>query len=108
MRTHQLRSGVSGCPTIPSGVFNQACVTDSDNAYIAGQGSVFATVGTGGTPLRDVDPADAEAGYFAAFEGLNSNPTYGLLDLSITDTQLTAQFVATSGASFSDSFTITN
>jgi Calcineurin-like phosphoesterase len=107
MRTHQLRSGVSGCPTIPSGSFNQACVADSDNAYIAGQGSVFATVGTGGTPLRDVDPTDTEAGYFAAFEGLNLNPTYGLLDLSITDTQLTAQFVPTSGGTFSDSFTIT-
>ncbi len=52
MRTHQLRSGVSGCTTIPSGTFNPACVADSDNAYIAGQGSVFATVGTGGTPAQ--------------------------------------------------------
>ncbi len=107
MRTHQLRSGVAGCTTIPSGTFNPACVADSDNAYVAGAGSVFATVGTGGTALRDVNAADTEAGYFAAFEGLNSNPTYGLLDLSITDSQLTAQFVPTSGGTFSDSFTIT-
>jgi len=107
MRTDQLRSGTTGCPTIPSGTFNAACVADSDNAMVAGQGTVFATVGTGGTPLRDVNPTDTEAPYFAAFEGLNINPTYGLLDLRITDTQLTAQFVPTSGGSFTDSFTIT-
>jgi PKD repeat protein len=107
MRTHQLRAGVSGCTTIPSGTFNAACVADNDNAYVAGQGSVFATVGTGGTPLRDVQANDSEAGYFAAFQGLNANPTFGLLDLSITDTQLTARFLPTAGGNFSDSFTIT-
>jgi PKD repeat protein len=68
---------------------------------------VFATVGTGGTPLRDVDPADSEVGYFAAYEGLNLNPTYGLLDMNITDTQLSANFVGTSGGNFTDAFTLT-
>ena len=106
MRTKQLRSGVTGCTTIPAGTFNATCVADSDNAFAAGQGTVFATVGTGGTPLRDVDPADTEAGYFGAFEGLNLNPTYGVLDMKFTATQLTAAFVPTSG-SFSDAFTIT-
>jgi PKD repeat protein len=107
MRTHQLRSGVSGCTTIPAGTFNASCVADNDNAYLAGQGSVFATVGTGGTPLRDVNPTDTEAGYFASIMGLNLNPTYGVLDLSVSDTQITAQFVPTSGGSFTDSFAIT-
>jgi PKD repeat protein len=107
MRTHQLRSGVAGCTTITAGSFNANCVADNDNAYTAGQGTVFATVGTGGTPLRDVNAADTEAGYFAAFQGLNSNPTFGVLDFHVTDTQLTAQFVGTSGGNFTDAFTIT-
>ncbi len=107
MRTHQLRAGTTGCPTITVGSYNASCVADNDSNFVAGQGTVFATVGTGGTPLRDINPADPEAPYFAAFEGLNSNPTYGLLDLHITDTQLSAQFIGTSGGPFTDSFTIT-
>jgi PKD repeat protein len=105
MRTHQLRSGVTGCTTIPPNTFNATCVADNDNAYTAGQGTVFATVGTGGTPLRNVNTADTEAGYFAAYSGLNSNPAYGLLDFTLTDTLLTARFVATSGT-YTDAFTI--
>jgi PKD repeat protein len=107
MRTNQLRTGVSGCTTLTTGGFNPACVADSDSVFTAGQGTVFATVGTGGTPLRDINPADSEAPYFAAFEGLNANPTYGLLDFTITDTQISAQFVGASGGDFTDSFTIT-
>jgi PKD repeat protein len=106
-RTHQLRAGVSECTTVPRLTFNAACVVDSDSSFVAGQGSVFATVGTGGTPLRDVNPADTEAGYFAAWSGLNSNPTYGLLDIRVTLDQLAANFVPTSGGNFTDSFTIT-
>jgi PKD repeat protein len=107
LRTNQLRSGVSGCPTIPTGTFNPACVADSDGDFIAGQGTIFATVGTGGMTLRDVDPTGPNTGYFAAYSGSNSNPTYGLLDLSITDSRLAARFIGTSGGNFTDSFTIT-
>jgi len=107
MRTHQLRAGFPACPTIPSGTFDADCVADSDSTFTAQQGTVFATVGTGGTPLRDVNPADSEAGYFATYSGLNSNPTYGLLDLRFTDTQIIAGFVPTSGGNFTDAFTIT-
>jgi PKD repeat protein len=107
MRTHQLRSGVTGCMTITVDSFNANCVADDDNAYTAGVGTVFATVGTGGMTMRDVTSTDSRAGYFAAYEGLNLNQTYGLLDLHITDTQLSAQFVGTSGGTFTDSFTIT-
>jgi PKD repeat protein len=107
MRTHQLRAGTTNCPTVTVGSYNAACVADNDSDFVAGQGTVFATVGTGGTPLRDINAADPEAPYFAAYEGLNSNPTYGLLDLHISDTQLSAQFIGTSGGPFSDAFTIT-
>lgn len=106
MRTHQLRAGATGCPTLAVGTFDPDCVADSDGAFIQGQGTVFATVGTGGTPLRDVNPADSEAGYFAKFSGLNADPTYGLLDIRATDTRLAAEFVATSGAGITDSFTV--
>ncbi len=104
-RTHQLASGAPGCPTVPPRTTNQACIVDTDSQFRAGTGTVFATVGTGGIALRDVFGTDSEAGYFAAWSGANSQPSHGLLDLSITADQLSATFVATSG-SFSDSFTI--
>jgi PKD repeat protein len=107
MRTNQLRNGVSSCTTLTTGSFNPACVAATGNAFTAGQGTVFATSGTGGTPLRDVNAADTEAPYFATFEGANLNPTYGVIDLRITDTQLSAQFVGASGGDFTDAFTIT-
>jgi PKD repeat protein len=107
MRTHQLTSGVPGCTTIPTGTFDADCVVDTDNSYAAGHGSVFATVGTGGIPLRAINGSDGEAGYFAASAGLGSGDAFGLLDINATDTQLTAQFVRTSGGNFNDSFTIT-
>lgn len=107
MRSHQLRSGVAGCTTIPAGTVNASCIADSDSDFIAGQGTIFSVVGTGGTPLRDINTADTEAGYFAATSGLNSNPTYGLMDLQITDAELKADFLGTSGGNFTDSFKIT-
>lgn len=106
MRTHQLRGGVPGCPSLAVGTFDADCVADSDNAFNNGQGTVFATVGTGGTPLRDVNAADPEAGYFAKFAGLNRDATYGLLDIRATDTRLAAEFVSTSGVGITDAFTI--
>ncbi len=105
MRTHQLHSGVSGCTTLRVGTFEADCVSDTDDSFIYGAGTVFATVGTGGTPLRDVHASDSEAGYFAAFSGLNENPTYGLLDIRATDTRLAAEFVPTTGTA-TDAFSI--
>ncbi len=106
-RTHQLAAGVPGCSSIAIRSTNPACIADQDGAFGAGYGTVFATVGTGGIQLRDVDPADAEAGYFAAWSGANSMPSHGLLELSITEEQLSAEFVDATGGGFTDSFTIT-
>ena len=103
--THQLAAGAAGCPSVPPRTTNAACIVDTDDQFRAGAGTVFATVGTGGIQLRDVDGSDSEAGYFATWSGANSQPSHGLLDLSITADALTASFVATSG-SFSDTFTI--
>ena len=106
-RTHQLAGGGPDCSLITVGSTNVACIADGDDAFGAGFGTVFATVGTGGIQLRDVNPADSEAGYFAAWSGANSTPTHGLLDLSITEEQLVAAFVDATGGGFADSFTIT-
>lgn len=106
MRTNQLRTGTVACPTIAVNTFNANCVADSDGNFTAGQGTVFATVGTGGIPVRDVNTSDPEAGYFAAVSGLNKDPSYGVLDMHMTDTTLTGGFVATSGSA-TDSFTVT-
>lgn len=106
MRTHQLRAGVTGCSTLVVGSVDPDCIADSDSDFAAGQGTVFATVGTGGTPVRDVNSSDSEAGYFAAFTGLNRDPSYGFLDLAITDGELKAKFVAAVGTG-ADAFTIT-
>ena len=106
-RTHQLRSGVPGCARVPAFSYDPDCVGDSDGDFVAGAGTVFATVGTGGIALRPIDSADSEAGYFAAWSGSNSRPTNGFLDIRATDARLTASFVPTSGAGFTDSFTLT-
>ena len=84
-------------PGLAVGTYDADCVADSDSSFAAGAGTVFATVGTGGIPLRDVNPADTEAGYFARSSGLNSTPTFGMLDMRATDTALTAAFVPTLG-----------
>lgn len=105
-RTHQLASGNPGCATIPLGSYNAACVRDRDGSFAAGQGTVFATVGTGGTPLRNVNSGDTEAGYFASSSGLNLNPSYGYLDIDVQEDRLGARFVTTSGGPFDDSFSI--
>ena len=105
-RTHQLRAGVAGCTTLTVGSFNPACVADTDGNFTAGQGTVFATVGTGGIPLRDVNSADTEAGYFASYTGLNRDPSYGVLDMHATDTSFNANFLAAVGTG-TDGFTLT-
>ncbi|GER22629.1 hypothetical protein NCCP1664_11260 [Zafaria cholistanensis] len=106
-RTRQLATGRPGCATLVPGTYNAACVADPDNAMAKGAGTVFATVGTGGVALRDVNRADSEAGYFAAASGLNSNPTFGALSLTLRQGSLTAAFRRASGGTFTDDFSIT-
>jgi hypothetical protein len=108
-RTFQLGYG-TGCEDrtmLKPSSFNAACIRDSDNAMVKGAGTVFAIVGTGGTTLRDLDSTDPEAPYFAAASGLNSNPTWGFLNVTATATELTADVVPTIGT-FTDSFKLTD
>jgi calcineurin-like phosphoesterase family protein len=87
-RTKQLALG-AGCSAIPSTGFNSACVADANPSsnYTAGNGTVIATVGSGGDSLDSQDPTLAWAPYFQKYMGSNNNATYGFLKVSISDTQ---------------------
>jgi uncharacterized protein YjdB len=82
-----------------------AAVVDSDNAYAAGRGTVFAVVGNGGHKPREITQCPA---MWAACSGTNSagGATAGWLRLDASGTALTARLVATSGP-LTDSWTIT-
>ena len=82
-----------------------AAVVDSDNAYAAGRGTVFAVVGNGGYKPREITQCPA---MWAACSGTNSagGATTGWLRLDASGTALTARLVATSGP-LTDTFTIT-
>lgn len=103
-RSKQLAVGAE-CPELKPNTYNASCVRDADNTLVKGDGSVFATVGTGGVNLRDIKATDKEAPYFAAVSAANRNPSHGLLDLRFTADSLNAEFVATDG-SFTDSFSV--
>ena len=108
-RTKQLAEG-PGCARIPVGRYDAACVVPSGGSrksLVAGAGTVFVGVGTGGVPLRAVNLSDPEAGYFAAASGANRNPTYGHVDLTVSPTALRLRFVADAGGTFSDEMTLT-
>src|SRR3954468_3243935 len=104
-RSKQLAQGRTGCATIPVGSYDADCVVDSDSDLVAGAGTVWETVGTGGQALRPVTTSDTESPYFAASGGSNLGGSHGFLDVTVTADDLSAQFVATDG-SFTDSFAI--
>jgi PKD repeat protein len=104
-RTHQLGLR-TGCTTVPPDAFDADCLADTDATMNQGAGTVFATSGLGGQERRDVDNADPDAGYFATASGGNQNPTDGFLDVKVTATDLTADFVPVGTGTFTDHFTI--
>jgi len=88
--------------------FVSACVADdgSDNTYTRGAGAVFVIAGAFGRSFAAIDTRDPEAGYFARWMGDGANPTYGFVKYTVTPEQLSAQYVGTSGGTFTDSFSI--
>ena len=107
-RSNQLALG-PGCSAISSTSFNAACVADANpsSSYTAGNGTVIATVGSGGLSINSQDPTLAWAPYFPTFMGSNNNATYGFLKVTASDTQMSAQFVRATGGSYTDSFSLT-
>jgi hypothetical protein len=104
-RTYQLGLG-TGCPVLVADAAAAACIRNKSGTYDAGAGTVFATVGTGGKDLREVDLQDQEAPYFAAHSAANADPAYGVLDVHVSRTELSAAFVPAGGGSFRDQFTL--
>ena len=105
-RTKQIGLG-DGCAGLAINSYDADCVVDEDSSLVAGAGTVFATIGTGGvTPLRDVNTSDTEAGYFAAVSGANQNPVHGFGDFRVTPDELRMSLVPTTGT-FTDTFTLT-
>ena len=96
-RTHLLSTGPS-CPTAAAG-YVAGCVVDAgtDGVYDSVDGTILATVGTGGGSLYSVNPASPNLPYFAAYHGGGANPAYGLLDLTFGPDTLTGRYLTTSG-----------
>jgi hypothetical protein len=104
-RTKQLSHSAS-CTTITPGTTSATCIADADPTLAQGKGTVFATVGTGGTALQSLSTADPERPYFAAWAGPGANPTWGFLDVTADSNRLSATFRRTGGGTFTDSFVI--
>lgn len=103
-RTVQLGLG-DGCPSIAPQRISGACATDDGASMDQGRGTVFVTVGTGGTALRDVHTDDPDAAYFGAWSGANAEPSWGNLEVRLSESALEAEFVPAVG-SFTDRFRI--
>ncbi|MBX7443754.1 MULTISPECIES: hypothetical protein [unclassified Arthrobacter] len=96
------------CTAIPVSSFNPDCVADTNptGQFAAGTGTILATVGSGGRSINS-ESNTTTAPYFQSFMGSNNNPTYGFLNVSVTDTTLSGSFVRASGGTYTDSFTLT-
>ncbi len=98
----------SGCTWVSSTSFNPACVADANPAstFTAGNGTVIATVGSGGRSINSQDPSLPWGKYFQAYMGSNNNATYGFLQVTVSAAHMSAQFVRGSGGSYTDSFSL--
>ena len=95
----------AGCGSLAPAAITPACIVDDGDELQQGSGTVFVTVGTGGTTLREVDPDDSEAAYFSAWSGANSEPSWGNLKVVVSEDALEAEFMPAVGG-FSDRFRI--
>ncbi|GAA2024630.1 hypothetical protein GCM10009819_04500 [Agromyces tropicus] len=96
-RTAQLALGAD-CASVAPVAVTPACVVDGGDQLEQGAGTVFVTVGTGGTTLRDVHADDPDAPYFATWSGANVAPSWGNLVVRVTDAALELEFVPAVGA----------
>ncbi len=108
-RSKQLAHSAS-CSALAPNAYNAACVADdgADNFYTKAAGPVLVVSGTGGRPIYASNPGDSEAGYFANYVAPTDTARYGFLKVTITSTQLSAQFVPVTAGTFTDAFTISS
>lgn len=97
-RSHQL-----SC--LKTGTVQQSCIADngSDGRYVKGKGSVILINGEFGVGLYNVSASDPEAGYFAK----SDSTTWGVTRYTVSQNELRAQYLRSSGGGFADSFSIT-
>ncbi|MEK6843927.1 MAG: Ig-like domain-containing protein [Nanoarchaeota archaeon] len=101
------RSKQLSCAQVNS--YNNGCVVDdgSDDLYSKGAGSVLIIDGTFGQSLYDINTLDSEAGYFTKWMGNNINPTFGFTKFFVNSTEVSVQFLNSTGT-FTDNFRIIN
>ena len=106
-RSKQLALSAS-CPSITIDGYDSNCVSGdgANGVYTKDKGSAVVITGAGGISIYNVNVHDPEAGYFVTWMGKNANSTYGFTNVTISASQLSAQFVGARGGTFSDSFSI--
>ncbi len=105
----QLALNTTTCATLNATSYNANCVADATTNMTQGKGTVIMVTGTGGAsqlPIDNPNP-DPKYYYFRTSTPTN-NVTWGISQFSISATQLSEQFVPTSGGTYTDSFTISN
>jgi hypothetical protein len=106
-RSRQLATSPA-CPAVPVDRVAPACLADdgTGSLYTKGAGPIVVIAGTLGIGLRPMNPADSEAGYFAAIMGSNMNSTKGFMKFTVDAERIQAQFVRTLRGTFADQFSI--
>jgi len=105
----QLALNSTTCTSLAVGSYNANCVANANTSLTKGAGSTIVITGTGGeTPLASIVTTDPEKGYFRMWEGANIHPAWGVSRFTVSATQISMKFVATSGGTFTDSFTISS
>src|SRR5205814_9317172 len=93
--------------------YNSSCVVNdgSNGNYSQGAGTVINIVGTGGiemTQYGNIYTSDGDNKYFATYMGGNLNPRFGWVKVTMSASQLTAQFMgSTNTSNYTDQYTIT-
>ncbi len=103
----QLALNSTTCPTLNATSYNANCVVNATQNMTQGAGTVIVVTGTGGASQLAINTSDPKLPYFRAWSPATNAP-WGVTQFTISPSQLTEQFVPTSGGTFTDSFTITN
>jgi hypothetical protein len=112
-RSKQLALNGSTCTAVVAETDNSSCVVNdgSTGNYTKGAGTVINIVGTGGfemTQYGNIYTWDGDNKYFATYMGGNLTPRFGWVKVTVSASQLTAQFMgATNTSNYTDQYTIT-
>ncbi len=104
-RSKQLGLGTA-CTAILPNAYDAGCVVDdgTDGAYERGAGPVVLIPAKSGRESYAINPADAEAPYFATWMYPN-NDSFGFTKFTVSENSIDAQFIAGTGT-YDDHFTI--